>query len=773
MNTKRIITPIVALFLLAGCTTTRSGKTSKQTTSSLSSASKQPIPSYPDLPSYPDYDPDDAGIAPNHITAISITPTKEIYARVGDIIPVNGSVSGPNAALKNDDLEQYLKEKTIHYSVDKTSHLGLTVKQNSDLGVDEDASLKCLAVGDATLTAKSWDNRYIRNLVIHILPNDGTYDLYETALTTDAEKSKFGFQSSSYLPEGLSNGVSQLGHQQWKWHREKPSSISTSSGALSFGTANFPEGAMDFSTYFAKPVKSVTLGLSTARFPIQDNDYSYGGSKLTASLGENSLTRVVGGKTFAPGEECYTLKGTDDNVVLPHKILCNDQSGNFEFHLSASGGYTRIKYIVVEYADYTPAGTLTEVNYSFDDEAFTSQLTDSFASKTVSDSSNAIQIAFKTGVKNGDESTSNHPMVKKGGTITITPKNAGQTIASVEFVTSPFIFNDKKVENIIDVQESYLGADQKRAYGTERSDTITLSRLSYGCNLVEFKATQSTITTQETDPETGEPKDVKNDIHLGIVSLKVTLTDAVAAPVVDEVYMAGSPIKTEYDGGDSFDPLGAAIVVNFTDPAIQSIQINDLMTWPELTEGDTETTGTSSYGSCLVTVITTGAYVNKVWTKATSGTAAKYLAVSRDTHKMLDGSSSDNDIKSGNSNRDISTYFENDEIHGDYALDHSYLNIIAAATAGKFQIFTASGSRFNGRSNTTANFGKISLSGSSAKNHSFEIRDGELVLYYSSTAASDSGTFTFCLTTGGWFGFIDFDQTPEYVQEHVDFYCVA
>lgn len=775
MNTKKIILPLVALFLLAGCNSSGAKKTSKTSSSQPGSKTNQPIPSYPDLPSYPDYDPSGAGIAPNHITAISITPTKEIYARVGDIIPIDGSASGPKDPddPKNTDKnkltkEQYLKEKTLSFSVDKDTHLGVTPLNNKN-GIPEDASLKCLAVGDATLTASSYQNRFKRTLLVHILPNDATYDMYETALSTDSEKSKFGFGSTSYMAKGVSNGVSQLGHLQWRWQRSQPGTISTSSGALSFGTAKSPEGAMDFYTYFVKPVKSVTFGIASARSDSQTNEYQFGSSKLTASLGENSLSRIAGGKTYEAGEECYTLKGTDDYAVLPHKILCNDQSGDFEVHLSESVGYIRLKYIIVEYAEYTPSGTLTDVNFNFDEETFS----DDFAKTTITDSSNKVDVVLSK-AKKGDQSTSNHPMLNRNATMTITPKVAGETIASIELVTSPFIYDEKPIENVVQVRESYLGSSQMRAYGTERTETINLSRLSYGCNVVELKAATGQIVTQEADPKADPPVvEEKIDITLGIISLKVVLTDAVASPTVDEVYIAGKANKMDYDGGDSFDPTGAAIVVNFTDPGILPIQINDLMSWPELHEGDTETTGTSSYGDCLVTGLTTGEYVPKVWEKATKGVAGKYLAVSRDTHLLLDASSSTDAMKNGSSNKNIHEYFENDEIHGDYAVDHSTIVIIDSATSGKVKFMNADQTQYfnDVASNCKFSF-KSSTSSGSARNHTFALVDSELVLYFEKSVSSVAYTYTLCLTTYDYFGYVDLNKNPELCKEHVDFYKV-
>lgn len=752
MNKKTCIIPLALILLLAGCNTSSNKGNNKKSSSSVAPApSEQSVPSYDGIPDYGPYS-GTPGVAPNHIQSMAISPNKEIYARVGDIIPIDGSVT----AGYNDE------EKIIDFSVDKATHLSVTRKDNK-----QDATLKCLAVGDATLTATSYQSRFKRYLLVHILPNDENYDLYETALSIDKERQKFGYGNTSYMTNGVSNGVSQFGHQTWKWHREKPGKISSYSGAIAFGTNDSPEGEWDFTTQFVKPVKSVTLGIASSRGSEQIDDYSFGSVKLTASIGGSELSRIVGGKTYAPGEECKTLKGSDDNTVSPHKIVCNDQSGDFRFHLTESAGYIRLKYIVVEYASYTPSGTLSEVNYSFDDESFTSLLTDTFSKKTVSDSASSIDVVLSS-VKLGDETTSDHPMIKRNSTIQITPKNANQTIVGVELETSPFIYEERTIENIVEVTESNLGTSQMREYGVQRDETISLKRLSYGCNVVELKAATEQITVKEKTEE--EPAE-KIDVCIGIKSLKVVLTDAIAPAVVDEVYMFGKADKMDYAGGDHFDPTGAAIVVSFTDVNYQPIQINDLVTWPELTAGDTQTTGTSSYGDCLVTGITTGEYVNKTWVKATAGKVGNYLAVSRDSHTLFDASSSTSEMQSGSSNRDISSYFVGEEIHGDYGLDHSYI-VTLAATSGNFKVMNASKSHyFNGISSST---GKLSFSTSSNRNHSLDVVDGELRLSF----VSSNVTYTFCLAKSAkdesiFFSFVDMASNPELVIEHVDFYVVS
>lgn len=734
MKSKALIIPVLVALFLGGCNSTSSKKDkSSSATSSQPTSEFQPIPSYPDMPDYGDYE-GEPGVAPNHIQSISINPNKDIYVRVGDVIPVNGSVSPGTIPTE---------EKVITYSVSSEQILSLTTS-------GDDATVKCLAAGTATLTAKSIQGRYTRNLVVHVLPDDGLYDIYETSLSIDKEKAKFGWVSTTTLPNGTRAGISQFGHQSWRWSRSSPAPVSSYGGAVSLGSGNNPEGAVSFTTWFSKPVKQVLLGIATSKLPDdQAPFYAAGSSKLTATMNETELSRVVAGTTYAPGEECYTLRATDEETVLEHKVLCDNLSGEFTFNLTESTGYIRIRYIVVEFDDATPKGNLTETDYSFDDEAFTETLTDAFAAKNVTDSEGLVNISL-TKVKNGDESTSNHPMIDRNSSITITSKKTTDSIAKVELVTSQFIQEGQPVENNITVRESYLSTDYMRDYGVVRTETVRLGSLAYGCKIIEIKNTSAA------------------DIYLGIVSIKVTMTDACSLTEVEKIQMDGTPFVMEYSDGDSFNPQGASIDVYFTNHNLLPLQINNLMEWPELHENDTSTTGSSVFGNCTVSGFTTGAYVNKTWVKATAAGAGKYLVISADSKTMLDGSAATSTIQSGSSNRDITSYFDGDEIHGDYQLDHSNIMVIAASS-GKFKIKNANDTHyFYGCTN--ASNGKISFSATNSKNFTFSIVDGELSVTLDQTISSVAYHFTFVLTTKGYFGFVDFDKNPELCAEHVYFY---
>ncbi len=730
MKLRRIIIPFIAVVLLAACN--QSGGNGKKVSSSTpKTPTYQPVPTFDDLPDYGGYE-GTPGIAPSHIQSISIDPNKEIYSRVGDILNVKGSVT----KAFNDD------ESIITYSLN-TSTLASVTSDNKN------AVVKCLGAGTCELTAKSFEGRYIRKLIIHILPNDGSNDLYETSLSLDKEKQKFGWVSSSVYPNGKRNGISQFGHLSWAWKRSKPGVVSSYGGAIAFGKGGNEgnnEGNIEFKTWLNKPVKNIVFGISSTA---NDEDTSYsksGSSLLTASLNGTELDRIINGKTYQAGTECYSPRGTEDETVSSVEINCNGQSGEFKFNIGESSGYIRLKYIVVNYDEFAPSGTLSEAMLSFDDQSFKNGLTSSYKSIYVSDSNNLVDITLSK-VKLGNETSQDHPLIDRNSTIVIKPKNANLTISKVEFVNGGSFNSENSVENKITITESYTNGTFMRSYGVETLNEISLERLSLGCDYVQITNTG-----------------VSAGVSLAISSLKITLTDGYEKAEIDHIEFVGPADVMNYSEGDVFDPTGASVNLHFSGNLYAPIQINDLVSWPTLHEGETSVSGTSDYGTVLVEGISVGPYVDKVWEKANSVAEGTYLVVSKDSRTLLDASSSTSEIQSGTSNRNISSYFENDLIHGDYQLDHSYINLISAS-GGNFKVMNSSKSHyFNG----VTSGGKISFSTSSSKNHSLSLVDGELTLSFTSSSV----TYTLVLTASNYFSFVDLSSNSSSVLERVEFYRV-
>lgn len=387
MKTRRLLIPIMTTLFLASCTGGRGGRggtsesctsnigtseggtsnpgTSESTsrgtsfasssqssaTSQVSSLATSELPSYQsvpvftNLPSYPSYS-GTPGVAENHLTGISINPSNQTYAFVGDSLTIKGSLSPSQSGVPE-------SERFITYSIDK-EELG-TLSQDTALN----ATVTCLAKGDLTVLAESFESRYTRTLVIHILPNDGSVDMYQpdtsTTTRTEKEKAKFGWdKSSDETKKGDAEGDAELGLHTWHFVRSNPAEIGTYGGGFKFGASSPKnEGSMTFSTTFDAPIKTVVIQMSSTGTtdPETGRNLPYGSSTFDAWFNQDEpLTRTVSGTTYTGDEECYTSRYSTSEYYSFHIIDCEEKSGSFTFKIGESVGAIYLKSILVEYA---------------------------------------------------------------------------------------------------------------------------------------------------------------------------------------------------------------------------------------------------------------------------------------------------------------------------------------------------------------------------------------------------------------------------------------
>lgn len=665
MNTKKIILLLVALFLLAGCNSSGGKKTSKASSSQPASKTNQPIPSYPDLPSYPDYDPSDAGIAPNHISAISITPNEQYYARVGDVFNVTSSVS---TALVNEETN----EKVITYSVDKDNYVSVS-PYITDKGA-YNATISCLAPGDVTLTASSIEGRYKRNCLIHIVPATDEYDIYDPALSMDKGKGKFGWVEKRYF-NGDTAGIAQFGRNLWKFRRSNPSNIGSYSGAIAFGSSNYPEGSLEFSTIFQYPVESVIINCSSApgRDTSSGSNLPYGSSSIDSWIGDDHFDITIAGKKYSPTSEIHTAKGTDDASYTEHVIDCKNMSGEFHVKLGASIGYIRFKSIVVKYASREfPEGNVSTAYINFDDVTFQSTPGAAFKKNSCSDSNNLVDVAF-TYIKEKDSAVENHYPMRSNSTMIITPKDSSKTIKKVNALFAPYTSTqeevEKVIENKINVRESYTSAEVILDNYSFKQNNIVLTNMSFGTNWVEIKNAQTE----------------NSGFHLGLVSLSVKLTDAIEAATCKELTIEGTILKDVYDFEsttyrDAFKDRGCCVTASFTNEMLMPVMVNSTnsnfstlkktFSWGDLTIGQTNVVGTCSSGICKGKSVTYEGFTvhqhsNLSWTKSTSVGDGQYLIISRNTNRCFSGLGTNSEMQAGTTDFDVE--FESDgSISGTY-----------------------------------------------------------------------------------------------------------
>ena len=351
MNAKKFLTPLVAMLFLAGCNSGSSGKkTSDPTSKTPVTPSYQPVPTFDNLPEYDEHTGE--GIAENHFQGFSISPNNVTYGNVGDSFVVKTSSIKPNLSIPAEEL-------VFSYETNKSGVV--TVTPASDT---RQATVECLEAGDVTLTVYSYQKRYNRTLKIRVLPNDGSVDFYQPEVDSSgsikaAEKAKFGWVSGS-VPGGTASGDAELGSYVWHYEREiVGSTITGGSGTFKFGAGDSGdtikhEGKMTFSTTFTRKVKEVVIQCSSAaaKDPVTGYSLDHGSATFDGYFGtDDFLERTVEGKTYAPGEECFTAKYSSDEPVQYHIINCAGKTGAFSFVLGESSGATYLKSILIEYAE--------------------------------------------------------------------------------------------------------------------------------------------------------------------------------------------------------------------------------------------------------------------------------------------------------------------------------------------------------------------------------------------------------------------------------------
>lgn len=344
MKTKALIIPSLIALFLAGCnSSSSSGK--KEKTTSVPPTTNQPVPSFPDLPDYGDYD-GEQGIASDHFQGFGLSPRNVTYANIGDNLVVKTGDIKPNLSIPAEEL-------VFSYEISNPNIISITPSEDT-----RSVTLQCLAKGDAVLTAYSFEKRFSRTLKVRVLPNDGTVDFYQPEVDSSgsvkaAEKQKFGWVSGD-APGGVASGDAVFGAYTWHFERSQVGgTITGGQGTFKFGTGTLPEGKMTFSTNITRAVKEVVVQCASAyNSKDPEADTSVGSSTFDAWFGtDDHLTRTVDGKTYAPGETCFTSRNTTEEYVQYHIIDCAGKSGSFTFELGPSVGAIYLKSILIEYAE--------------------------------------------------------------------------------------------------------------------------------------------------------------------------------------------------------------------------------------------------------------------------------------------------------------------------------------------------------------------------------------------------------------------------------------
>ena len=342
-----VLIPALITLMLTGCGN-NSGGSSSTTEEPISTTTGTPTPPQP---------------ADQHVTGISVSPSKPFTVQVGDsrkfTVSHEGSPTDQN-------------EKAVTWKVSNDNLASIELVGTSQYF--KNAEVTFLAPGKVTITVTSnYDAKFTKSVEVTIIEkNDYTY-LWNC---TDEDKGKFtkveptdgdGQKIPLEEPVVTEDDVELNG---LTWHAKRHAAYKDVSGSqyLSFGTKEKCEGQIDFTLVNTKEVKSIEVGVSSAAKVIGKDDKGY---DITEDVGSSKLTIKV-------GETTYLDKGDTANGVNPESLRTPTRdtyaSGDVFISFSASVGYINIQYICIRYnhdvyelrLDTSETKTIYEVGETFD-----------------------------------------------------------------------------------------------------------------------------------------------------------------------------------------------------------------------------------------------------------------------------------------------------------------------------------------------------------------------------------------------------------------------
>jgi len=725
---------LLAVATLAACTSTTKKKKSSSVTSvsSLSSATKTGT-------SYTPYS-GSGGVDVDHITGISIDPSKDFYCQVNDTQVIKPSYS-PSSKIPDN-------EKPITWELDDPTLADLTVNETT-----WEATLVFKKGGDLKITAHSIEDRYQRSITAHILENSDRVEIYQTTDNTDQAKANFGYVKEFYT-KGDADGIAAFGKTTWQFHRDNPGEIATMSGALKFGgTNNTPsetnnEGKLTLETSFSRKVEKIVFNVSSTAATDTSSDYGFGGqSKLDvgsatvkATINGVELDRTVGETLYPAGSECNTPKYTQTAATGSVVIDCKNQSGQFIFELGASVAATYFQSIIITYTEsFTPAtGDEKETSFSFSNLTFDSALETSYKTKTADDPLGLVGMNFSS-IRKGTNATSGYMNINKSSTITITPKTSGYSFKEVEITVANWITNPGESQTVKDVNavinESYTSGImyttacslEKGGTGSVPSSTTSFANFHIGTNLIQINNSSN---------------------GLGLISMRIKLDNAYPYAEVNSLDVVGNPHKVNYEyeseeAHDTFNPKGLLVKASFNSNYYSPICLNENTVWGDLEVGKSSIGGVTPFGNVEYSGVNVINYVGKKWSPISFATSGTYLLTCIENKTLYPGNSpSADDLRDKTKVQSLEGLIDGENVNGNYNVDHAFIYLTLNKENSKYVgverfIFrTASYIYFNGV--TTAGAMSYSTSSKQYVAISFDT-DGNAILKLTKVEKNESG----------------------------------
>lgn len=345
-KTAIILFPALAALILCGCGKRGGDSTSNSsivTTSSPSSSSSSTSATGPKP-------------ADQHVTGISISPTKPFMAQIGDVRKFNVSHEGSPTDQT---------EKSVTWSLSDKNIASLELIETTG-GYFYNAQVTFLKEGKVTITVTSDYNTKLTKSVDVTVVSQSEYNyLWNCA---EGDKTKFTkIDPNQPTPQLIEDDVT-LNGLTWHVKRYEATKDAYGSQNIQFGYGD-KEGQIDFTLVNTKEVESIQVGCSSKAETIGIDPET--GREIQADYGSSKLTIKVGDETYL--SPTNTAKGTTPEA-LSTPSRSSYSSGNITLSFSASVGYIAIQNIFIKYTHYLDSlsvntdncKTTFEVNDKFD-----------------------------------------------------------------------------------------------------------------------------------------------------------------------------------------------------------------------------------------------------------------------------------------------------------------------------------------------------------------------------------------------------------------------
>lgn len=322
-----VLIPALIALLVGGCQS-RGGDSQSETTNT---SSAQPTSSTTsETPTKPEP-------ADQHVTGISISPTKAFVTQVNNVRVFKVSHEGSPTDQT---------EKAVTWSVSNPSIAKLELIEGGS-EYYKNAQVTFLAVGNVTVTVTSqYNSAFTKSVTARVVEsNDYTY-LWNC---TDKDKGKFTKVEPSDTQPPLEEPVvteDDVELNGLSWHVKRYAANKDVSGSqyLRFGYGDkVGEGQIDFTLANTKEVESIEVGVSSKAKVIGKDDKGY---DITEDIGSSKLTIKVGETTYL--DKGDTAKGDNPEATSTPALKSYD-NGDILLSFSPSVGYIYIQYIFIKF----------------------------------------------------------------------------------------------------------------------------------------------------------------------------------------------------------------------------------------------------------------------------------------------------------------------------------------------------------------------------------------------------------------------------------------